>query len=62
MSGVEIRDERFKAAVGTSVEESAYGSWQNDEFLSALIPSAQRVTLEEGQRAVMTLTPVRAPN
>jgi protocatechuate 3,4-dioxygenase beta subunit len=50
------------AAVGTSIEESVYGSWQNDEFLSALIPAARRVTLEEGQRAVLTLTPVRAPN
>jgi hypothetical protein len=52
----------WAAAVETSIEETAYGSWQNDEFLTALIPAAQRVTVEEGQRAVMTLTPGRAPN
>ena len=50
------------AAVETSVEETAYGSWQNEDFLNALIPLAQRVAIEEGQRAVMTLTPGRAPN
>ena len=53
--------EYWIAARETAFEEGAYTSWQHTDFLTGLIPGAQRIRLVDGDRTLVDLRLARPP-